>query len=108
MSDDNTQNTAALDEARAALTAERAALDKAASELIAAQVATLPEALRDLMPANASAADKLAWIARAKAAAPKVTTPAAVDQRRPNNTPAPVDASSLPPIARIAAGYNKN
>lgn len=89
----------------AELAAERAALNSAADELLVAEISAIPEHLRSLIP-DASTTEKLAWIKKAKAV--QTTTVPATDQRRPSNTPAPPDMASLSPIARIAAGYNKN
>jgi hypothetical protein len=102
-------NPPSADEIRASilveLSAERAALTAAADELLANETAAIPEQLRSLIP-DASTSEKLAWIKKAKTV--QTTMVPATDQRRPNNTPAAPDVASLPPIARIAAGYKKN
>jgi hypothetical protein len=107
--ENDSPNTPNAEEIRAAvlaeLSTERAALTAAAEELLTAELAAIPEHLRSLVP-DVSTAEKLAWIRKAKAAQPQNVP--ATDQRRPSNTPAPRDMASLPPIARIAAGYNKN
>lgn len=79
-------------------------------EIVESVLAEVPDALRALIPAELTDAQKLRWFKAAKASgvfAQKAPV-SAPDARRPNNhTREPSDYGSLPPIARIASGYNR-
>jgi hypothetical protein len=72
-------------------------------------LAAVPEHLRDLIPANLSAGDQIAWFNKAKATGvfDKPAVPATPDIT-PAITPAAPDSASLPIYARLAAGYAKS
>lgn len=75
----------------------------------------VPESMKALIPTALPPAQRVAWFTSAKkagvfdapqppAAAPRVP---GTDTAKPSTSPAAVDLSKLPPIARMAAGYGK-
>lgn len=105
-----TPNDPAIDALRETVRAEfKAAFDDqqtAIQELIADEIANVPEHVKKLIPDALAPIEQIRWLRKAKEsglfAAPTV---AATDSRRPSNTPKPVDPATLSPISRIAAGY---
>lgn len=93
----------------AASDAELAALKAQLAETAMQVLAAVPENLRDLIPANLSPADQIAWFNKAKATGvfdkPAVPATPAIT---PAITPATPDTASLPIYARLAAGYSKS
>lgn len=89
--------------------AELAALKAQLAETAKQVLAAVPENLRDLIPANLSPADQIAWFNKAKATGvfdkPAVPATPAIT---PAITPATPDTASLPIYARLAAGYSKS
>lgn len=87
---------------------ELAALKASLADTAATVLAGVPEHLRGLIPANLSPADQIAWFHTAKATGvfdAKPTVPP-TDTAKPAITPVDPDTASLPPFARMAAGYN--
>lgn len=77
------------------------------AELVADALASVPEALRGLVP-DVAPANQLRWINQARKAGlfekPKPDVPV-TDTAKPAVTPKRADFNSLPIHARIAAGY---
>ncbi len=65
----------------------------------------LPEPLKALIP-DLDPIAKLEWLQKAKTAPPPVPVPP-TDTAPPRTAPRQVDLNSLPPAARMAAGYSK-
>lgn len=89
--------------------AKRAEAEKTANDLAAEAVAEVPEQLRSLMPQNATAAEKIAWVKEAKSAGifgKKADVPPTDDGEKPGSAPKhqEIDPNSLPiGSPRIAA-----
>ena len=100
------------EESAAAAAAEQTALETAQADLEAAAaviLAGVPEHLKALIPANLSAKERIDWFAQAKATGifDRKPVPETESGTKPTITPKAPDASSLPPYARMAAGYRK-
>jgi len=101
-----------LEEQAAALEAEQTAHATTQADLEAAAtvlLAGVPEHLKGLIPATMSAKERIDWFAQAKATGIFDRNPVATtdDGTKPTITPKAPDSSSLPPYARMAAGYRK-
>jgi hypothetical protein len=97
--------TPPADQSNAELEALKAQLAETAKQVLA----SVPENLRDLIPANLSPADQIAWFNKAKATGvfEKPAVPA-TPTKTPAITPQTPDTASLPIYARLAAGYSKS
>jgi hypothetical protein len=73
-----------------------------------AMLATIPENLKPLIPADLDAGAKMKWFLEAQKTGvfAKPVVPA-TDGTKPTITPKTPDLSDLPPIARMARGYSK-
>ena len=89
----------------AALAAVNADLDAAAETLLAG----VPEHLKALIPASMSARERIDWYGQAKATGifDRTAVPPTDGAAKPTITPKAPDHASLPPYARMAAGYRK-
>ncbi|MCW5705486.1 MAG: hypothetical protein KIT82_23250 [Bradyrhizobium sp.] len=89
---------------------KRRNLETEYAELAENVLAEIPEHLKPLIPADLGPGAKLKWYREAKktgvfdAAKPNVPE---TDTGKPRTTPRDQDLSTLPPHARIAAGYGK-
>lgn len=100
------------EEAAAAAAAEKTALETANADLEAAAaviLAAVPEHLKALIPATMSARERIDWFAQAKATGifDRAAVPETESGAKPTITPKAPDTASLPPYARMAAGYRK-
>ena len=100
------------EEAAAAEAAHTSALEAAQADLEAAAevvLAAVPEHLKALIPANMSARERIDWFAQAKATGifDRKPVPETESGAKPTVTPKAPDSASLPPYARMAAGYRK-
>lgn len=87
--------------------AELAAMAEQLAHMAHAVLAGVPENLKALIPSELSPAQQVAWFQRAKETGvfnTTVTVPA-TDSGKPTVTPKTPDVSTLPPVARMAAGY---
>lgn len=96
---------------KTATTVEMSALAEQVAHMAHVILSEVPERLRMLIPSDLSPAQQVAWYLQAKktgvfGAAPAVPVPE-TDAGRPAITPRDADLSTLPPMARIAAGYRK-
>jgi hypothetical protein len=117
--DENTTTPPASQEAAAAavaaggvtelatLKADLAALGEQVAHMAGLVIADVPERFKALIPEGLSPAAQAAWALKARQAGlfGPVTVPATDAGRKPTVTPKATDYNSLPPIARIAAGY---
>lgn len=86
---------------------ELAAMAEQLAHMAHAVLAGVPENLKALIPSELSPAQQVAWFQRAKETGvfnTTVTVPA-TDSGKPTVTPKTPDVSTLPPVARMAAGY---
>lgn len=93
----------------AKLKAELSSLAEQVAHMADTVLATIPDALKALIPDGLSPSQKVAWYFKAKdtgvfAGKPEVPV---TDTGKPTVTPKVPDVSSLPPIARMAAGYQR-
>jgi hypothetical protein len=100
------------EEAAAAAATEKTALETANADLEAAAaviLAGVPEHLKALIPTNMSARERIDWFAQAKATGifDRAAVPETESGAKPTITPKAPDTASLPPYARMAAGYRK-
>ncbi len=89
--------------------AELAALKAQLADTAATVLASVPESLRALIPANLPPADQVAWFHTAKATGvfdAKRSIPA-TDSGKPAITPTTPDPATMPVYARMAGGYRK-
>lgn len=85
---------------------KRKALEDEVSQLVDTIIAEVPERFRDLIPAGLTPAEKVNWIALAKAKGLFADAPVPeTDQEKPKTTPRDRNVNDLPVHARIAAGY---
>lgn len=87
--------------------AELAAMAEQLAHMAHAVLAGVPENLKALIPSELSPAQQVAWFQRARETGvfnTTVTVPA-TDSGKPTVTPKTPDVSTLPPVARMAAGY---
>jgi hypothetical protein len=86
--------------------AELAALSEQVAHMAGVMLAEVPDHLKPLIPADLSPAQQVAWFLKAKQTGVfgAVTVPA-TDTGKPTVTPKAPDVSTLPPVARMAAGY---
>lgn len=89
--------------------AELAAVKAQLADTAATVLASVPESLRALIPANLPPADQVAWFHTAKATGVFDAKPAipATDSGKPAITPTTPDFASMPVYARMAGGYRK-
>lgn len=89
--------------------AELAALKAQLADTAATVLASVPESLRALIPANLPPADQVAWFHTAKATGVFDAKPAipATDSGKPAITPTTPDPATMPVYARMAGGYRK-
>lgn len=89
--------------------AELAALKAQLADTAATVLASVPENLRALIPANLPPADQVAWFHTAKATGVFDAKPGipATDSGKPAITPTTPDPASMPVYARMAGGYRK-
>ncbi len=109
---DTAADTAPADQHSAALAAkdaELAALGEQLAHMANTIIGTVPENFRALIPAQLSPAQQAAWVLEARKTGlfEKPTVPT-TDNTKPTVTPRAADVSSLPPLARMAAGYAKH
>jgi len=89
---------------------KRRALETELSAVADAFLSEVPEALKPLIPEGLSPADKIKWFQKAKGTgvfgggAGTVNVPE-TDTGKPKTTPREIDLSTLPPAAKLAAGY---
>ncbi|OJX65827.1 hypothetical protein [Magnetospirillum sp. 64-120] len=86
---------------------ELAALSEQVAHMAHIILASVPENMKALIPSELSPAQQVAWFQRAKETGvfnATVTVPA-TDSGKPTVTPKTPDVSTLPPVARMAAGY---
>lgn len=89
---------------------KRRALETELSAVADAFLSEVPEALKPLIPEGLSPADRIKWFQKAKATGVfgggtgTVNVPE-TDTGRPKTTPREIDLSTLPPAAKLAAGY---
>ncbi len=93
----------------AALKAQLAEASEQLAHMAGVVLADVPEHLKPLIPVGLSPAAQAAWVQQARKAGlfEKPTVPT-TDTTKPTVTPKTPDLSSLPPLARMAAGYAKH
>lgn len=106
--DTTTATTINADEV-AALKAQLAEASEQLAHMAGVVLADVPEHLKPLIPVGLGPAAQAAWVQQARAAGlfAKPTIPT-TDTTKPTVTPKAADVSSLPPLARMAAGYAKH
>lgn len=88
---------------------KRRALETENAEMADAILSEVPDNLKSLIPADLGPAAKIKWYREAKKTGVFDAKPVVpdTDKGKPATTPKDTDLSTLPPHARIAAGYTK-
>ena len=89
---------------------ERGTLAEQIAHMAHVILAEVPERLRDLIPADLSPAQQVAWYLQAKKTGVFDAAPAVpdTDAGKPMITPKSPDFATMPVYARMSAGYGKN